>query len=116
MMIEAKALDFPLTDAILSHVRTRIGRALRPAGRVAGGVTVRLHDVNAVRGGVDKRCQVIMALPQRRVIVAEARDEDLYASVDRAAARLRRALVRAMRRRRAVKRRKHRLAQRSAGD
>jgi ribosome-associated translation inhibitor RaiA len=63
------------------------------------GVTARLEDINADRGGIDKRCRLVAALRRRGVVVAEATHADLYAAVDEAAARIRRSATRAVTRR-----------------
>jgi ribosome-associated translation inhibitor RaiA len=60
------------------------------------GVTARLEDVNADRGGADMRCALVASLRGRGVVVVEALHADLYAAVDEAAGRLRRAAVRAV--------------------
>jgi ribosome-associated translation inhibitor RaiA len=63
-----------------------------------------LEDVNADRGGVDKRCSVVVALRRRGTVVAESIHEDLYAAVDEVATRLRRSVKRAVKRRVALER------------
>ena len=99
MFIDTRAIDFPLTDAILRHVESRVESALGPVARWVMTVTARLEDVNAVRGGVDKRCRLVAALRRRGVVVAEATDADLYAAVDEAGSRIRRSALRAVTRR-----------------
>ena len=97
MLIDTRAIGFPLTDAIRRHVESRVEAAL---GAVAGwvlGVTARVEDVNADRGGIDKRCGLVASLRGGRgVVVAEALNADLYAAVDDAAGRIRRSAVRAI--------------------
>jgi ribosomal subunit interface protein len=94
MLIEIRALSFDLTDAIYRHVETRIESALGPFGRRVLGVTVRLDDVNAGRGGIDKRCRIVATLRRHGIAVAEATKDDLYSAIDDAAARIRRIVVR----------------------
>src|SRR5688500_17251293 len=98
MTIDTRALDFTLTDAIREHAETHVRRALSPVSRWVSDVTVRTEDVNADRGGIDKRCRVVANLRHRGAVVAEATDANLYAAIDAAAARLRRSAVRAVRR------------------
>jgi ribosome-associated translation inhibitor RaiA len=98
MMIRTRALDFSLTPPIRKRVESRIKSAVKPvAGRVAI-VTARLEDVNATRGGIDKRCRFVAGLRRTGIVTVQATDTDLYAAIDRAAARLRRAVVEATRR------------------
>jgi ribosome-associated translation inhibitor RaiA len=97
MLIDTRAIGFPLTDAIRRHVESRVESALGPVAGWVVGVTARVEDVNADRGGIDKRCGLVASLRGGRgVVIAEALDQDLYAAVDEAAGRLRRSAVRAV--------------------
>ena len=98
MVIETRATDFTLTDALRAHAESRVKSALRPVLGWVTGVTARLADVNADRGGVDKQCRLVATLRHRGTVVVEATDADLYAAVDAAASRLRRSAVRVVRR------------------
>jgi ribosomal subunit interface protein len=98
MMIETRAMEFPVTDAIRAHVDARVGAAVGPVARWVLNVTARLEDVNADRGGVDKRARVVATLRHRGAVVAEGTDADLYVAVDLAASRLRRSCLRAVKR------------------
>jgi ribosome-associated translation inhibitor RaiA len=98
MLIDTRAIDFPLTRAIQSHVESRVRAALAPLSRRVLAVTARLEDVNAGRGGVDKRCRLVAAFRHHDPVVVEAIDTDLYAAVDAAAHRCRRAALRTLRR------------------
>jgi ribosome-associated translation inhibitor RaiA len=104
MLIETRAMGFALTDTIERHVRSRVQAALAPAAGWVLNVTARVEDVNADRGGIDKRCSLVAALRGRGVAVSEALDADLYVAVDAAASRLRRSAVRAVKRRSARQR------------
>jgi putative sigma-54 modulation protein len=95
MLIDTRAMGFTLTDAIVRHVEGRFESALGPFARRVLKITVRLDDVNGSRGGVDKRCSVVVALRRHGVEVAEAVDADLYRAIDEAAARIRRSVKRA---------------------
>jgi ribosome-associated translation inhibitor RaiA len=93
---------FSLSDAIRSTVERRLAFALgRFGGRIAG-VTVWLGDVNGPRGGVDKTCQVQVALASGNRLLVEDADADLYAAIARAADRVGRAVARDLARRRDV--------------
>jgi ribosome-associated translation inhibitor RaiA len=98
MLIDTRAIHFPLTGAIRAHVESRIRAALAPVSRRVLAVTARLEDVNAGRGGVDKRCRLVTAFRHHDPVVVEATDADLYAAVDAAAQRCRRATLRALKR------------------
>jgi ribosome-associated translation inhibitor RaiA len=98
MFVDTRAISFPLTDAIRRYAESRTRAALAPVrGRIIT-VTARLDDVNADRGGIDKRCRLVAALRRRGVVIAEAMDVDLYAAIDSATGRLRRAARESVRR------------------
>jgi len=100
MNIDIRTFGFALTNAIRAHVRGRVEAALGWAGDAVGVVTVRLDDVNADRGGIDKRCRIVAPLRGRRTAcVADVVSNDLYAAVDEAAARVRRVAGRRLARR-----------------
>jgi ribosome-associated translation inhibitor RaiA len=96
MLIDTRAIGFSLTDAIRGHVESRVETALGPIAGWVLNVTARVEDVNADRGGIDRRCGLVASLRGRGVVVAEALDTDLYVAVHEAAGRLRRAAVRAI--------------------
>jgi ribosome-associated translation inhibitor RaiA len=96
MLIDTRAIGFPLTDAIHRHVESRVESALGPVAGWVVNVTARVEDVNSDRGGIDKRCGLVASVRGRGMIVAEALNADLYVAVDEAAGRLRRAAVRAI--------------------
>ena len=98
MPTDIRTRGFDLTDAIRRHVEERMQWALRPCASRIIKITARLGDVNADHGGIDKRCSVVVALPQRRVATAQATRADLYAAVSDVAARIRRAVQRAVKR------------------
>ena len=105
MLIDTRAIGFALTDALAGHVSFRLRVALAPFASRVLKVTVRLEDVNASRGGVDKRCTVVAAPRRGGVVIAEATHENLYVAVDEAATRIRR-LVKRVRGRRLTRQRK----------
>ena len=98
MSIDIKTLGFNLTDALRRHVERRMHWATRPHARRVMKVTARLDDVNADRGGIDKRCSVVVALRRRGVATAQATCTDLYTAVNAVAARIRRSLERTVKR------------------
>ena len=98
MLIDTRAIDFPVTDAIRAQVESHVRSALAPVRRRVLAVTARLEDVNANRGGVDKRCRLVAAFRHHDPVVVEATDADLYTAIDAAARRCRRAALRAIKR------------------
>jgi ribosome-associated translation inhibitor RaiA len=96
------ALNFELTRPLVRHATRRVRRALAPAGNKVAGVMVRLRDVNGPRGGVDMGCRIVVWLRGRKAVIVDAVDRDLYAAVDLAAAKLRQAIRRRLKRRRTL--------------
>ncbi|MBX9584508.1 MAG: HPF/RaiA family ribosome-associated protein [Gemmataceae bacterium] len=74
--------------ATRSRVARRLGFALGRFGDRVGRVAVHLSDVNGPRGGVDKRCQVVVEVLGHGSVVVEETDADLGALIDRAADRV----------------------------
>ena len=98
MVIDTRGIGFVPTNAILRHVESRATSALRAFSNRVLKATVRLEDVNADHGGVDKRCRLVVALRRRRMEVAEATDADLYRAIDLAFGKLHRAVSRVIQR------------------
>jgi ribosome-associated translation inhibitor RaiA len=98
------ALNFELTRSLARHTARRVRGAIAPAGKKVAGVMVRLRDVNGPRGGVDMGCRIVVWLRGRSAVIVDALDRDLYAAIDLAAAKLREAVRRRLRRRRTLRR------------
>jgi ribosome-associated translation inhibitor RaiA len=89
-----------LSEALKRTIERRMAFALGRFGARVSAVTVWLSDVNGPRGGVDKACQVQVALAGGPPVRVEDRDADLYAAIARAADRVGRAVARDLARRR----------------
>lgn len=98
MLISTRTFGFPPTEAILRYVEARMASALGAYSRHVFKVTVRLADVNGERGGIDKRCQTVVALRGGRTEVVDVTHSDLYAAIDEAAQRIRRSVADAVQR------------------
>ena len=66
-------------------------------GRV-GQVTVRLKDINGPRGGIDKRCQLLVDVADVGRLVFEADHSDLPRAIDLAVGRAKHRIAREVRR------------------
>lgn len=82
-----------MTDALAEHVRRRLGFALTRHGDRIKLVGVRIGDENGPRGGPDKFCRIQVSLVDAPTAVVEEVGVDLYASIDRAAERVGRVVV-----------------------
>jgi len=94
MQLDIQTNGFSLTDGIRNHVSRRMKFALdRNDGHIMH-VKVSLADINGPRGGVDKRCQISLALAGHNNILIEDTEADLYVAIDRASDRCARTLTR----------------------
>jgi len=100
MQIEIHARNFSLTQALRSHIETRLGFALSTRYDQIRRILVRLSDVNGPRGGNDKRCQIQVSLPGQADVVIEDTQTNLYAAISRAADRASRTVTRRIGRKR----------------
>jgi putative sigma-54 modulation protein len=96
MIIDTRAIGFALTEPIARYVEMRIVSALGPFARNVMKVAVQLKDINALRGGIDKRCRIVVAVRRHGVEVTQATHSDLYAAIDEAATQIRRSVSRSI--------------------
>lgn len=100
MRITVHGRNIEVSDALREYVQFRLSFALgRFESRVARA-TVRLTDVNGPRGGVDKRCRILVALGSAGSLATEDTDPNLHTAIDRAAGAAGVAVARALERRR----------------
>lgn len=104
MNIEIRCQDFKVSEAMRAYTERRLNFALRKFAGKIGSVMVRFSDVNGPRGGADKLCRISAEVPPWRAVSMHAINADLYAAIDRAAARIERSLARQLRRRRDLRR------------
>jgi ribosome hibernation promoting factor len=98
MHLVIRGRNLNISDALADHCLKKLFKvARRFQGRV-GEVLVRLTDVNGPRGGVDKRCQLVIELPGVRQLIITTTDSDPYCAIDRAANRAKYSIARALKR------------------
>ena len=98
MQLNIQARGFVLTDALRNYTEKRLKFAVARDDNVVMRAHIRLADINGPRGGVDKRCQVELALAGQSNIVIEDTQDDLYFAIDRACDRAMRTLNRRLER------------------
>ena len=98
MNIEIQARDFSLSEALDDYINRRIHFVVSSRFEQIRRIRVRLSDINGPRGGIDKRCQIQISLPQLHDIVIEDTEADLYIAIDRATDRAGRTLDRKLKR------------------
>ena len=88
MKIEVRAADLPGSDAIIEHVNKRVHAAIHHWESQVTRVEVHLHDDNAKKAGMDKRCVMEVRLANHQPLVVEDTTDDLYDAVTAAAKKL----------------------------
>ena len=96
--------NISISAALNTYAERRLRSAVGKAFEACNEVEVRLSDVNGPRGGVDKECRIRVALHRAGVVFVRATGEDAYATVDKAASRLKLAVARRIGRSRSIRR------------
>jgi hypothetical protein len=95
--IRSAARDLSADDR--TYIRRKLGRTL---GKFAGNivrVSIRTHDVNGPRGGVDRVCRIKVVLIGLPSVLFEKRDPAMNAAVDGALSGIEEAVRRVVQRR-----------------
>jgi ribosomal subunit interface protein len=100
MNIQIRGIGIQGTEAIAAHVERRLAFALSRFSAHLDRIQVRFSDLNGPKGGPDKVCQLDFQVRGAGTATVEARDADLYAAVDLAAAKAGRRVARLLDRRR----------------
>jgi putative sigma-54 modulation protein len=105
MQTDIQARGFTLTEALRTAAQGAADVYAEQFPSLQISVQVRLFDINGLRGGVDKGCLVSAHIGHnRKVIVANQLDTDLYRAIPAAFAKLSRATRSALGRERTWKR------------
>ena len=94
MKIDIRFRDLDASDALKTHAMRRLQFGLSRFGHAISAITVRVSDVNGPRGGVDKRCQIIVRGPRLGTLALDELHGDIYVAVDAAVERLSRTVGR----------------------
>ena len=94
MQFDIEARQFSLTPSLRRHIEKQLRAKFTRFREKIGTIIVRVGDVNGPKGGIDKRCRLLVRTPGRKDIVINDRHTDLYIAIDRAAHRAGRALRR----------------------
>ena len=87
MNLSIHSSGFQATAAIEEHVRRRFDLAFGRISAPIQRVVVRMSDINADRGGVDKRCLVQVQVARIPDVVIEDTHSDMYSAISRAVER-----------------------------
>ena len=94
MKIDMQASNVKMSLALRRFIRERLHLAVGPLSSKISGIQVHLSDTNGPRGGDDKRCRVLIGLPEMRDVLIEDTRDNIYSAVRRAAERARHAVLR----------------------
>src|SRR5690348_13668416 len=100
MNMRILGLNYEINDELKDHIERRLRFALGRFTARIRRLTVQLSDVNGPRGGIDKRCRIAVALFPRGIVMVQGTGDDPFALVTHSARRARRAVRRALERRR----------------
>jgi len=105
MMIQIRFRGLASSEFLRAYIVRRLQGHLRRLGTALRSVVVRLSDVNGPKGGVDKRCHVMLVRAGQPPVTVEELGADAYAAVDVAVERAALAASRGMSRARTTRRR-----------
>jgi ribosome-associated translation inhibitor RaiA len=95
-----RAVGVAIDEADRAYLRRKLGRKLGKFATAIERISVRIEDVNAERGGVDKRCRIKVVLSGLSSVVVDQQHHALQAAMDFALERIQTAVRRALQRRR----------------
>jgi hypothetical protein len=83
MHLDIRRQGIEINDEAKARLLRRLDFALGRLGRHVSRVWVHLADENGQRGGIDKRCRVLVRLQHLPDVLVEDRDADLNVLIDR---------------------------------
>jgi len=106
MTVDIRFRGLESSESLRAYILRRVRSQARRIGKALRAVVVRVSDVNGPRGGVDKRCQIMLVRRGQRPVTIEEVRTDAYAAVDVAVERAALAAGRDVARARATRRRR----------
>ena len=88
MQHEIRGTNIPVSPEVRDLIERRLHFALSRFSRRIRYVTARVSDINGPKGGVDKRCRIVVNLSPSGSIVVEDTHAELSQAITRAADRL----------------------------
>ena len=102
MKLSISGKNLKLDDAMKEYIERRVYFALSRFSPRISRVSVMAEDINGPRGGIDKRCRIVVKLERSGELTVEATDADMSAAVSAVADRVGRAVQRELERRRTL--------------
>jgi ribosomal subunit interface protein len=84
MQVKISGREIRINERVRNYIERRIHFALERLAWAIRKVHVQLRDLNGPRGGIDKSCQVRIALAPATMLVVEQRSASAYAAIDSA--------------------------------
>jgi len=100
MNLDVRAVNFQMSESLGDHAERRLHAALDRFESKIGWVNLRLTDDHGTKHGATMRCCIEAALLNGSSVMVEQDAPDLFESIDKAASRLKRAVRRAINRKR----------------
>ena len=97
MQIHVRVRGLAASSDLHRHAVGRVEQELRRVAHEITHVVVRITDLNGPKGGLDKRCSIVVQGPRVRALSIGQLSADAFAAVHLAAERLARALRREIR-------------------
>lgn len=111
MNLNIRAKSFSLTPALKASVKEHLRFILTRHKEVIERVDVTLMDINGSnKGGVDKRCMILVRLANAKSIAVNVTETDMYDSIQYCCNKLHRAMIRHLGKRRKFKREKFQIS------
>ncbi len=98
LKVQRRGEDDAEFEELKQYIERRAGFALSRFADELSSVLVTLEDLNGPRGGIDKRCRVLLRGPKLGELVVEETDSDWGPVIDRSLALAGRSIVRALER------------------
>ncbi len=83
MQLDIRRQGIEIDDEAKARLLRRLDFALGRLGRHVSRVWVHLADENGPRGGIGKRCRILVRLQHLPDVLVEDRDADLHVLIDR---------------------------------
>lgn len=110
MRLYARSKNGRLSEELYEYLHARLAFALARFDRRIVDITVSVTDVNGPKGGVDKRCRLVIRLRPKGKVTIEQSANDFAAAIAVAADRASYAVSRVLKRRRDMRSKRRRFA------
>jgi ribosome-associated translation inhibitor RaiA len=100
MRLEIRRRSVKVTEELRTYLKGRLGLALGRFRRHIDLARVYLRDVNGPRGGLGRKCRIVVELPRRGRVVVSGVNADIRTAISDTLSRARFAVKRHVKRRR----------------